>query len=214
MKFEDMFIKLTTNGVVEIAGGEIQIKKKLKEVIGNIPVYNIYVDFPKDQKEPIEFNNVEELNEYSIASMDGALRRCMECGEFPEKGYFYDYEMQQTYCSYTCLIKCMNGVYGDDGWRIVVGKDNLQFFIEVKSNEFNDDDLEYDYIQEDNRVFREYDCVYIPSYEDKGTTDDNGLADDMNIDIEYMIKCLNDYEEQKKAKEEKLVDNESTQPEN
>lgn len=148
MKFEQIPQALDKDGAIEINNGEVIIKKKLKAVIGGINIYKIMVDFvsdqtkeqtdktdqskeqtdqSKEQTEPLYFNTLDELDDWSIVNSEKNIRRCLICDSLPiameqfandiEPGYFYDEEMNTYYCCKACRNKWFNDVYGEDNYK-------------------------------------------------------------------------------------------------
>ena len=69
MKFDEIIGKLATQDVVEINGGAVMLKKKVKEVIGGVPIFNIIVDRVADDEELLDLVEMEIrelLNEYGF----------------------------------------------------------------------------------------------------------------------------------------------------
>ena len=50
MKFDEIVGKLATQDVVEINGGAVMLKKKVKEAIGGVLIFNIIVDRAADDE--------------------------------------------------------------------------------------------------------------------------------------------------------------------
>lgn len=207
MKFDDIISKLACNEVIEIAGGEVMIKKKLAQVIGGVSVYNLYVEFPKERKEPIEFETIEQLDDYSLMSADSSIRRCLVCDGLPEKGYYYDNEMRQTYCDYACFSHWMNRVYGQGNWKVGTGVfDELKFYVEMDKDLVEDFSFDYNYIIEEGKYFREYDCVYVPPYNSIETVDYSGVYGKIDQELEALTEKIATFNEQHDNMEEKLVE--------
>ena len=131
MKFEHIPQALDKDDCIEINNGEVMIKKKLKCVIGGVNIYQIMVDFPKERLEPIFFNTLDELDDWSISNFMTNIRRCLICGEIPiameqfeqdkEPGYFYDEEVNQYYCCEDCRNNWFEQVYGKGNFKFEAG---------------------------------------------------------------------------------------------
>ena len=214
MRFQDILTKLIADDVVLIAGGAIQIKKKLREIIGGIPVYNFYMDFPEEGNEPIEFTSYHEMEEYSYGSFSNLFKRCICCEEIPEHGYYKNNETNHVFCSYSCLVNWMNNEFGIGHWQVGTGSfKKLQFYVEIDKCIVEDFSSDCNYIEQDGRYFREYDIEYISPYEPPVETIDNGLFEEIEALLDAEIEGLWATAVQMHNKEEKLVENEETQSE-
>lgn len=132
MKFEHIPQALDKDDCIMINNGEVMIKKKLKCVIGGVSIYQIMVDFPKGRLEPLYFDTLDELDDWSLMNKkEQNLRRCIVCGEIPvameqfeqdkESGYFYDKEMNQHYCCEACRNKWFEQIYGKGNFKFEDG---------------------------------------------------------------------------------------------
>lgn len=214
MRFQDILTELIADDVVQIAGGEIQIKKKLREIIGGIPVYNFYMDFPKERREPLEFTSYHEMEEYSYGNLCNLFKRCINCEELAEHGYYMNNETNHVFCSYPCLVNWMNNEFGIGHWQVGTGTDEkLQFYVEIDKCFVEDFSSDCNYIKQDGRYFREYDIEYIPPYEPPVETIDNGFYDELDAKLDAEIEKMWATAVQMHNKEEKLVENEETQSE-
>lgn len=172
MKFDEVVSNLAKNDYVDINGGAIVLKKKVSEVIGGIPVYNIMVDRVKDKEEPLTFETMDGLDDFSIGNMQGiSICRCCECGSFPEKGYYHDFEMEQDYCSFECVLKWFNQVWGLGNWNTMLGGDFDDFQIWVKVSEEQVVGLD-SFKKVDGEYWRKYNLKYIPPYDFSCNSDD------------------------------------------
>ena len=162
MRFEEIVLKLTTEEIIQIASGAIQIKKKLREIIGGIPVYSFYIEFLKEKRDSMEFNSYHEMEEYSYISLENIFKRCSCCEEIPLEGYYFNNETNDVFCCYTCLVEWMNKEFGLGHWQLGTGDINKhKFYIEVDKELIDEFLPDCNYIKQDNRYFREYDIEMI-----------------------------------------------------
>ena len=211
MRFQDILTKLIADDVVLIARGEVQIKKKLREVIGGIPVYNFYMEFPKERREPIEFTSYHEMEEYSYGNLSNLFRRCICCEEIPEHGYYMNKETNHMYCNYSCLVKWMNDEFGIGHWQVGTGtEEKLQFYVEIDKSLIEEFSLDCNYIKQENRYFREYDIEYIPPYEPSIETIDDGFYVELDAELDAELEKMWSMAVQMHNEEEKLVENKET----
>lgn len=155
MKFSGIIEKLSKDETVTIGSNEIFIGKKLNSIIGGVPIYDIVVS--KDDKDTV-FNSMDALDEAStIGKCD--IRRCIMCDEIPEAGYYIDHELDQVYCSFKCLSKWMNDVYGEGGWKVVNEGFDTKYMIKM-----DEDDLYFydDAVKKDGVLWRYYNIEYVP----------------------------------------------------
>ena len=176
MKFDEIVGRLATQDVVEINGGAVMLKKKVKEVIGGVPIFNIIVDRVADDEELLEFETIDELDDFSIMNERGiSICRCCECGGFPEKGYYHDNELSQDYCSFECLLKWFTTVWGTGNWTTMITDDfNAEFEIWVKVREEQAQELDT-FKKINGEYWRKYDLVYIPPYDFPSSNDKEDL---------------------------------------
>lgn len=164
MKFDNIVSNLAKDEVISINNGEVIINKKIKSVIGGVPVYNILVSFPVDGHMPIEFESIDELDDFSIINDKGLdLRRCLACGDLPEEGYYHDEETGNYYCCIDCLKEWMDKVHSQWNWNIITEALNiLKFMVKIDEKEV----VKYkDAVKENNDWWRPYKIVYHPPYD-------------------------------------------------
>ena len=164
MKFDEIMEKLSKDEPAVIAGGEVIINRKLQCLIGGIPVYDIIIMYPKEHKEPTVLKSLDELYDLSLMYASKAdIRRCIMCGDLPENGYYFDYEVEQYYCSYNCLVQWMNKVHGIGCWRIDYSDFGKQrFLVRITEEEVKDCS---DAIKIDGIWWRYYNIEYILPYD-------------------------------------------------
>ena len=68
--------------------------------------------------------------------------------------------------------------HGEGNWDAVIDEfDKFRFYVEMTSEEIEKawemNCMSFDHIMEDGRCCREYDCVYVPPYEDIETIDED-----------------------------------------
>lgn len=157
IEFDSIIEKLANNEVVSIANGEVMITRKLKCLVGNVPVYNILLKVLNESEteyDLFEFEDFIELNEFSIINEQGvSMDRCILCGRFPEKGYYKDLETGNEFCSYACVVKWFNDLYGKGNWKpasmMCDGLENIgmnKFMIkDVDTGAWNEYNIQYIY---------------------------------------------------------------------
>lgn len=164
MKFEEIMNKLSKDEAVVIAGGEVIINRKLQCIVGGVPVYDILLVFPKDMLEPVIVKSIDDLDDLSMMfESEGDIRRCLECNELPEYGYYVDNEMKQYYCSFPCLVKWMNRIHGQGNWQI----DSSEFIVQRFLVKVKEEDLKKypDAVKIKEEWWRYYDMKYVFPYD-------------------------------------------------
>ena len=61
MRLENLISELAAHKTVSVAGGDVQFGKCLKEVIGGIPIYDIWALRTGECAERVVFESVEEM---------------------------------------------------------------------------------------------------------------------------------------------------------
>lgn len=141
MEFDKIILELSKNNMVDVGQGEIFIKKQIREYIGGVAIYDILVDFVDQDNKRIEetrkFTDIEDLREFSVINEQGiSMHRCTECGSLPEKDYYLDLENNNEFCSYACLVKFMNKVYGIGNWKICDdGINEIRFYVKIEERD-------------------------------------------------------------------------------
>lgn len=88
MRLENLISELAAHDTVSVAGGEVQFGKCLKEVIGGVPIYDIWALRTGECAERVVFANVEEIDDFLLES-DSSFRICSQCQEFAgDMGYY------------------------------------------------------------------------------------------------------------------------------
>lgn len=156
IEFDSIIETLANDESVSVANGEVLITRKLKCLIGNIPVYNILLKVLNEsgtEYDLFEFEDFTELNEFSIINEQGvSMDRCILCGGLPEEGYYKDNETGNEFCSYACVVKWFNELYGQGNWK--PASMMLNGFEGLNKDKFLIRDVETD-------TWREYDIQYI-----------------------------------------------------
>lgn len=173
IEFDSIIQKLANDETVSVANGEVLIARKLKCLIGNVPVYNILLKVLNEAKTEYnlyDFEDFTELNEFSINNEQGvSMDRCILCGGLPEKGYYKDNENGNEFCSYACVVKWFNDLYGQGNWKpasmMFSGLDSQN------KDKFMIKDV-------DTGAWNEYDIQYI-CLEDTINTEDLDIEDDL-----------------------------------
>lgn len=156
IEFDSIIEKLANDETVSVAKGEVLITRKLKCLIGNVPVYNILLKVLNEDKmeyDLFEFEDFIKLNEFSLINEQGvSMDRCILCGGLPEEGYYRDNENGNVFCSYACVVKWFNDVYGQGNWK--PASMMLSGFDKLNKDKFMIRNTETD-------TWREYDMQYI-----------------------------------------------------
>ena len=164
MRLENLISELAAHDTVSVAGGEVQFGKCLKEVIGGVPIYDIWALRTGECAERVVFANFEEIDDFLLES-DSSFRICSHCQEFAgDMGYYIDNETGNEFCSLNCLTSYLNELYGKDNWSTMVGKEDFfNIYIAVPEEQ----EQYYDNLKKVNgRYWRKYDITYVSAYKD------------------------------------------------
>lgn len=143
MKYQEIIKELAFGKNIEIGNGEYIINKKIREVIGGVPIYDIQVtSFLNDSVKT--FKSLDEFDYKYLSDMENKdLKRCSKCGEIKYNDYYINYENGCTYCSISCLIDGMDSLYGKGEWQLAFNAhkdiDLSKGFILVKGESFDDE---------------------------------------------------------------------------
>ena len=143
MYFQEIVKKLAENKTLEFGHGEYIIDKKLREVVGGIPIYDIQVQSLLNDDDVKKFKTLDEFDYLYLSDMENKdLKRCHKCGEIKHNDYYVNYENGMVYCGIGCLIDGMNSLYGEGEWKLAFNAlkntDLSKGFILIKENATGD----------------------------------------------------------------------------
>ena len=116
MYYQDIISSLSSNKKEKLFFGEYIIEKKLREVVGGIPIYDIEVTNLNDGTSE-RFETLHDLDIYCLNNMEShGLKRCINCGTVTNQDYYYHNEDDVTLCDIGCLTNYMNNSYGIGNW--------------------------------------------------------------------------------------------------
>lgn len=116
MYYQDIISSLSSNKKEKLFFGEYIIEKKLREVVGGIPIYDIEVTNLNDGTSE-RFETLHDLDVHCLNNMEShGLKRCINCGTVTNQDYYYHNEDDVTLCDIGCLTNYMNSNYGIGNW--------------------------------------------------------------------------------------------------